>query len=317
MFLGIEIGGTKLQLGVGRGDGSTLVALERLAVKPGNGAEGIRQQIAEAARPLIARHGIQAIGFGFGGPVDAARGRTIISHQVEGWRDFPLADWCRETLGLPALVANDSDSAGLAEARFGGGRGHRIVFYSNVGSGIGGALVIDGRLYPGSHGVASELGHLRPGLECADAQQTVESLASGWGITSAVRKCLGEPEPTNRPAIEDLLQRCGHQPERLTTQVIGQAAAAGNELARQVLQQACRVYGWAIAQMLTLLAPNAVVIGGGVSLVGEDLWMRPLRQHVDRYVFPPLVGTFALVPAQLGEEMVVHGVLALAAESKG
>ncbi len=101
----------------------------------------------------------------------------------------------------------------------------------------------------------------------------------------------------------------------MNTQLVAQAAAAGNQLAREVLDRACRVYGWALAQMITLLAPNAVVLGGGVSLIGEELWLRPLREYVRQYVFPPLAGAFEIVPARLGEEMVVYGVLALAAES--
>jgi len=311
MFLGIEIGGTKLQLGVGLGDGSPLVAIQRLPVQPEHGAEGIRRQIADAGRALVERYGVHAIGYGFGGPVDTARGRTIVSHQVEGWSDFPLADWSRATFGLPALVANDSDSAGVAEARFGAGRGHRVVFYSNVGSGIGGALVIEGNLYSGGSGIASEIGHLRPGLDCRDRRQTVESLASGWAISSAVRQRL-QAEPSSADAA-DLRRRCDDAPDRLTTQHIGQAAASGNRLAREALDHACRVYGWALAQMITLLAPNAVVLGGGVSLIEASLWLEPLRGYVRQYVFPPLADAFELFPARLGEEMVVHGVLAMVA----
>lgn len=316
MFLGIEIGGTKLQLGIGHGDGRPLVALERLSVQPAHGAEGIRRQIAEAARPLVERYGVRAIGFGFGGPVDAAQGRTITSHQIDGWTDFPLADWGRQTLGCPSLVANDSDCAGLAEARFGGGQGHRVVFYSNVGSGIGGALVIEGQLYQGGQGVASELGHLRPGPDCLRSDETVESMASGWGITAAVRQRLSErQEAEQSPDVADLVARCDGRIDGVNTQLVAQAAAAGNQLAREVLDRACRVYSWGLAQMITLLAPNAVVLGGGVSLISEELWLRPLREYVRQYVFPPLAGAFELVPARLGEEMVVYGVLALAAES--
>ena len=95
--------------------------------------EGILRQIQQIATPLIAEHGIGAIGFGFGGPVDVAAGRVVKSHHVDGWNGFPLADWCRQTLGLPAAVANDSDMAGLGEARFGAGRGVKVVFYTNVG----------------------------------------------------------------------------------------------------------------------------------------------------------------------------------------
>ena len=341
MLLGIEIGGTKLQLGVCRGDGPPLVELERLDVEPERGAELIRAQIAEAARRLVDRHEITAVGIGFGGPVDVATGRTITSHQIEGWRDFPLGEWSRDTLGLPTVVSNDSDSAGLAEARFGAGKGHRVVFYTNVGSGIGGALVIDGRLYRGGSGVASELGHLRPGLQCDQPDRTLESMASGFGITAAVQARLAgegshrmeslvrgerptEPDAVRRRLIEreeadekdaaDLLERCEGQIDRLTTKTIAEAATAGNRLAREVFNQACQAFGWAIAQMATLIAPNVVVLGGGVSLVADELLLVPLRNHVRRYVFPPLDGTFDVVRARLGEEVVVHGVLALAAE---
>jgi len=312
MFLGIEIGGTKLQLGIGPGDG-TLVALARLPVEPRHGAEGIRQQLAHAVPPLIDEHQVTAVGFGFGGPVDAAAGRTIVSHQIEGWQDFPLVDWARQTFGLPTLLANDSDSAGLAEARFGAGRGARVVFYSNVGSGIGGALVIDGRLYQGGSGVASEPGHLRPGPDCQQPDQTVESLASGWAITAFVRDRLGQNQAGRETDVADLLDRCDGRADRLTTQIIAQAAAGGNGLAKEALDRACRVFGWAVAQMITLVAPNAVVIGGGVSLIGEDLWLAPLRRYVRQYVFPPLLDSFQIRPAELGEEVVVHGVLALVA----
>jgi glucokinase len=341
MLLGIEIGGTKLQLGVGRGDGPPLVELERIDVEPGRGAPPIRAQVARAGRRLIERHGITGVGIGFGGPVDVAAGRTITSHQVEGWDDFPLGEWSRETFGLPTVVANDSDSAGLAEARFGAGKGHRVVFYTNVGSGIGGALVIDGELYRGGSGVASEMGHLRPGLQCDRPDQTLESMASGFGITAAVRARLAggvshrmeslvggerttEPDAVRQRLIEreeaderdaaDLLERCDGHVDRVTTKTIAEAALAGNRLAREVFHNACQAFGWAIAQMATLVAPNVVVVGGGVSLVGDELLFTPLRNHVRRYVFPTLDGTFDVVPARLGEEVVVHGVLALAAE---
>ncbi len=312
MFLGIEIGGTKLQLGIGPGDGPPLVALTRQKVEPKQGAESIRQQIQQLGKTLIERHEISAVGIGFGGPVDVAAGRTIISHQVDGWKDFPLADWCRRSFNLPTVLANDSDLAGLAEARFGAGRGHRVVFYSNLGSGIGGALVIDGELYRGGAGVASELGHLRPGPPSARPDQTVESIASGFAIAAAARQRLIDRQGTDQQAAADLLRRCGGQPDRLTATIVARAASEGNPLAQDVFNYACRTFGWAVAQMITLLAPDVVVIGGGVSLVGEELLFVPLYDYVTRYVFPPLQGTFEIVPAKLGEEVVVHGALALA-----
>jgi glucokinase len=314
MFLGIEIGGTKLQLAIGAGNGSPPLELERIEAESRHGAEEIRRQIAEAAHRLLERHAVQAIGIGFGGPVDATSGETITSHQVAGWDRFPIADWCRRQFGLPVVLSNDSDAAGLAEARFGGGRGRRIVFYTNVGSGVGGALVIEGRVYGGAHGVASELGHLRPGPEAERPDQTVESEASGWGIAQKVRRRLLERQAAGDADADDLLRRCQGRAEELTAKIIAQAALAGNPIAAAAFDRACRVFGWAVAQMATLLAPEVVVVGGGVSLVGEELFLTPVRRCVDRYVFPPLKGTFQVVPAVLGEQVVIHGALALAAE---
>ena len=345
MFLGIEIGGTKLQIGVGSGKTRELVELERMSVRPQDGAQGVLDQIEEVGKRLIGRlagqHDVKAVGIGFGGPIEPRGGRVITSHQVAGWNDFALVGWCEDVFGLPAVLANDSDVAGLAEAVLGAGRGQSVVYYTNAGSGIGGALIIDGKIYRGGTGSAVEPGHLRPGLQADRADQTVEALASGWGITATVRAMLTEPishpidqlargprrsapESLRQRLIDredslerdaaDLLGRCEGQPENLNAKIIAEAAAAGNELARDVFIHAAGVFGWAIAQAVTLLSPNVVVVGGGVSLAGEELWLKPLGKAVDRYVFPPRKGSFEILPAELDEEVVVYGALALAAE---
>lgn len=336
MFLGIEIGGTKLQLAVGPGDGSPLVARERTVVDPHRGADGIREQIRHLGGRLLAQHPIDGIGIGFGGPVDAAAGRVVTSHQISGWTDFPLMDWCRQTFHLPAVLGNDCDAAALAEARFGAGRGRRVVFYVTVGTGVGGGLVLDGRLHESAGLASAEIGHLRPGLDCVRADQTVESLASGRGIETAARNALSDladdamavaqsgihptsPDSVGMPtefADEgrlDLLARCGGDPDFLTTKQIAAAAADGNALALHILSQAARTLGWALAQVVTLLAPDILVIGGGVSLMGEELFFAPVRTETSRYVFPPLADAYEIAPAALGEDVVLHGALALAA----
>ena len=339
MLLGIEIGGTKLQLGVGPGDGSSLVTLERFEVDPALGAGGILGQIEAAGTRLAQRHGVRGVGCGFGGPFDAATGLAVKSHQIEGWDRFPLLEWLRKTLQVPAAVANDCDVAGLAEARFGAGRGRRVMFYVTVGTGIGGGLIVDGQIYRGSGLAAAEIGHLRPGPNADRPEETVESIASGWGLAAAAQAHLSgpishplnhlfagrgplAPEAVRQRLIEveeaaeehaaDLLERCDGQIDRLTARHVSQAAEQGNGIAQDILSHAVQVLGWAIAQAITLLAPEVVVVGGGVSLMSEHLFLVPLREAVARYVFPPLVGSYRLLPAELGEEVVVHGALALA-----
>ncbi|MFW6170563.1 MAG: ROK family protein [Planctomycetota bacterium] len=340
MFLGIEIGGSKLQLGVGNGESTELVKLVRADVAPENGAAGILQQIQHLGAPLIAEHPIQRVGVGFGGPVDAGTGRVIKSHQIEGWDDFPLSQWCRETLGVPVVLGNDCDSATLAEARLGAGRGHHSVFYITVGTGVGGGFVSGATLVGRNRPACSEIGHLRPGLQAEDPEATVESVASGWGIVAAIQERIGGhmqtvPIQTDNMGLDrvqlqrrladareveeeytrDLLQRCQSDIDRITGQIVAQAATEGNLLAQSVINHACRVLGWAIAQMITLLAPEVVVIGGGVSLMGEQLFFAPVRREVARYVFPPLAGHYRIEPAALGESVVVHGAILLAGQA--
>lgn len=321
LFLGIEIGGTKLQLGLGRGDGLVL-ALERRQVVPADGAEGVRAQIAESIEPLLARAGlsrgldaIAAVGVGFGGPVDARTGVVMTSHQVEGWDDFPLADWLRRTVGVDRVaVQNDADAAGLAEAHFGAGVGSSPVLYVTVGSGIGGGLILDGRIYRGAGEGAIEVGHLwvidRSGADLGVV--TLEKAASGWAIARSARAYA---ERLAREGLGDdwpVLRRAGGDPAAITTRDVADAARAGDRESLLLLDKAVHAMAHGLAQTVTLLAPSRIILGGGVSLIGEDLWLGPIRRSLDACVFPPFRGRFDVVAAALGEEVVVQGALVLA-----
>ncbi len=334
MFLGIEIGGSKLQLGVGPGDG-TIVALERAHVDPAAGAEGIRRQILESL-PIVlrsagtAKHDIRAVGIGFGGPVDANRGIVTKSHQIEGWAGFPLADWSLRELGWPTVVHNDADTAGLAEACFGAGRGYSPIFYITIGSGIGGGLIIDQKIYRGAGAGAGEIGHLRlPDIyefsrPLADRENDtpvlpyiVEERCSGWAMAHALQRVVSRFAVVQDRDAKQLIEMVGGRLENLNCEIIAQAARLGNALAKENLSVTCRILGWAIAQVITLLCPRRVLIGGGVSLIGEDLLFAPLRDEVARFVFPPFADSFEIVQAKLKEAVVVHGALRLAKDSTG
>lgn len=182
MYLGAEIGGTKLQVGVCDRRGK-LLALVAESVARREGAPGILRQFQRTIPPLIRQYRVKALGVGFGGPYDLERNRTIKSHQIAGWDRFPLRDWFRRQFRLPVYVENDQNCAALAEALIGAGRGLRQVFYVTVGTGIGGGLVIDGQLYNGRYG-AAEIGHMR--LFVNGRWRTVESVASGLAIERGV-----------------------------------------------------------------------------------------------------------------------------------
>lgn len=316
MLLGVEIGGTKLQLGVGRGDG-ILHALVRESVDPGRGAQGILESIELAYPRLLEQAGvgrdeIAAAGVGFGGPVDPVRGTTRHSFQVPGWDGFPLADWIRERLSLERVVVeNDADAAGLAEALLGAGQGASPLLYSNIGSGIGGALVSDGRIYRGSGAGALEIGHLRvPSLIAPDTVE-LEQVASGWAIgRQAQDAALAiSLDPQHRWIV---VQLAGGDPDRITAVHVAQAALADDPVALDILKNARSSLAFALSQAVTLLAPRRIVLGGGVSLIPNHLWLDPIRLLVDAGTFPPFRATFEIVTARLGEEVVVHGAILLA-----
>lgn len=307
MYLGIEIGGTKLQLGVGDGHGGELAALVRRDVDRHAGAEGILAEIARSAPALVREHAIERVGFGFGGPVNSKTGTATKSHQVAGWDNFPLAQWCQKNLGKSAIIGNDCDAAALAEAKYGAGRGAGIVFYVTVGTGIGGGLVIDGKLHGAGRPAVAEIGHLR--FDPEKPETTVESIASGPGIARAGWIAMGGESQIDAPPAK----KWAGNADQMTAQCVAQAAAAGDVLAGAAIGLACEKLGWAIAQVITLIAPEVIVVGGGVSLMGEDLFFRPLRSQVRKYVFPPLLDSYRIVPAGLGELAVVCGAIALAA----
>ncbi len=313
MFLGIEIGGTKLQLGVSAGDGPPLVELARRDIDISQGAAGILAQIEEAGSKLLAAHQIERVGFGFGGPVDTQAARVIKSHQVAGWDGFPLGSWCQEKLGVPATLGNDCDCAALAEARFGAGQGKRIVFFVTVGTGIGGGFVVDGQLHGSGRPAVAEIGHLRPGPAATDPAATVESLAAGPGIVHTALTLL--ESSAEGAAQRELLAAAGGDRSQLTAETIARAAISGNEIAQAALASGIQTLGWAVAQVITLTSAEVVVIGGGVSLIGQEHFFEPLREQVARYIFPPLATAYEVVPASLGEQVVVHGALALAAST--
>ncbi len=296
-FLAIEIGGTKLQVCAGNAEGE-IVERQRFAVERESGGGGIRARIAAAVPELIARWNPRAIGVGYGGPVDWRTGRIKCSHHVAGWNDFPLGDWLREQAGLPVFVDNDANVAALGEALHGAGRGANPVFWVNSGSGVGGGLVVDGRLYHGAAPGEMEIGHVR--LERDGT--IVENRCSGWAVDRAVRAAV-EKEPRSvlaRFATES-------QPD---ARCLTPAIAGGCPVADRVLTLAMEELAFALSHVVQLLHPEVIVVGGGLSLLGE-----PLRERLARALPRWVMDAFAPGPrvelAALKEDAVPMGALAL------
>jgi glucokinase len=313
MYIGIEIGGTKLQLGLGAGDGR-LTSLWRDNVDVFAGAEGIRRQIIAAVPELLAtgevdRTAIRGVGVGFGGPVNDASRSIITSHQIDGWDEFPLAEWLSDALGLPTALGNDADVAGLAEALFGAGRGASPVFYMTIGSGIGGGLIVGGAIQRGTGRGAAEIGHLRvrDPHRADGAMDALENVASGWALGRHARDAV-----LNDPAAGVPLLGLAGGVEEITAATVATAATFDDPLAACVLSRGIDALADAICAAIVLICPQRFVIGGGVSLIGERLLFEPLRQRVGERAFPPFAGLTEIVPAALGESVVVHGALALA-----
>jgi glucokinase len=311
-YLGIEIGGTKLQATLGDATGA-IHTLRRGRVDANEGAPGILAWVEENVATLLreAPAKPRAAGIGFGGPVDAAAGTVLVSHQIQGWDGFPLRDWLAERVGVPVVLENDANTAGWAEYAAGAGKGTRHCAYMNIGSGIGGALIIDGRLHNGQGRGAGEIGHTRvpdwtasaPGVDAR-----LEDLCSGWAIERRLRQAGAGSMAAGSP----LARLCGGESERLTCAMLGQAASEGDPVAREEMARIATAVGVAVANVITLAHPERVVLGGGVSLLGEVL-LAPLREAVAARVFGPFRGRYTLVPCAFGEDVVTVGALLLAA----
>jgi glucokinase len=286
LALGIEIGGTKLQAGVGSGD-PKLRALARRAVDPGRGGEGIREAIPSVVEEALRKAGARlddlvGIGVGFGGPVDSER--VLVSHQIDGWAGFPLRAWLEERFKRPVVLQNDCKAAALAEYALGAGKGCRRIFYVTIGSGIGGGLVVDGKADTGQGLGAGEIGHTWVPDPRTGKPEKLELVASGWSIG----RRAGRPGPE-----------------------VYAAAERGDAEALRVMDETTDALSVGIANVIALLHPERVILGGGVSLMGPLFW-GPLREKVARRAFGPFAGRFELVPAALGEEVVVVGAVELA-----
>lgn len=294
--IGVDIGGTNLTAGLVREDGKLLNVSKEDTPQHGEAAldllltmvsELYETTKAQASPPV-------GIGLSFGGPVDYASQSIVCSHHVEGWAPgLKLADLFAEHFGARCLVDNDANCGGLGEAVYGAGRGHGSLLYVNIGTGIGGAIVLGGRVHHGAHSTAGEIGHsvvVPGGPPCTcDKHGCLEALSSGSALGREGRAAgLGET---------------------ITGKEVGQRAQAGDPVALGVVQQAGRWLGLALGNAINLFDTQIIVIGGGVASLGE-VYLGPAREQFAATVMPAAIET-PIVAAQLGYEAGVVGAAAM------
>jgi glucokinase len=299
-FLAIEIGGTKLQLFVGTGDGEILRRW-RHDVDATRGGAGIRAQIESALPEILRTHDIAAVGVGYGGPVDWRTGHICCSHQVEGWADFPLGDWLRERTGRRVVIDNDANCGALGEAVRGAGQGSNPVFYVTLGSGVGGGLAVDGEIFHGAKPGEAEIGHVR-----LDKSGTIiEQRCSGWAVDRAVRAAMQED-------ASSALARAAAGLERGQARALVPALQQNCPFAQRILSAMADDLAFGLSHVTHLVHPEVIVLGGGLSFVGE-----PLRGAVEAALAQYVMDAFAPGPrirlTALREDAVPMGALLLAA----
>ena len=242
------------------------------------------------------------MGAGFGGPIDWRNGRVCKSHQISGWEGFELAQFLGEITGAPAYVDNDANVAALGEAIAGAGRGVNPVFYVTLGSGVGGGLVFGRTIYHGAPPGEAEFGHLVLDREGA----TVESRCSGWAVDRRIRAAIAADPQCG-------LARLVGTDSRAESHHLLAALLRDDLIAREILDSLADDLGFALSHVAHLLHPQVIILGGGLSLIGE-----PLRAAVTKGLAKHIMAAFAPGPqvklAELGEDAVPAGALILAAQ---
>jgi glucokinase len=299
LYLGVEIGGTKLQVVLGN-DHAAIIDRRRYAVDRKAGGAGIRRQIGHALADYSRNHRITAVGIGFGGPVDWRTGKICCSHHIEGWSDFDIGGWMEEMARVPVRVDNDANTAALAEALRGAGQGFQRLFYVTLGSGVGGGFVSDGQIWHGAIPGEAEIGHVR-----LDKQGTiVESRCSGWAVDERIRKAIAQ-KPGSQ--LEQLIGGTqGNEAKHLR-----KAVESGDALAKTILDETAEDLAFALSHVTHLMHPEVIVLGGGLSLSG-DILRAAVQKHLERFIMDAFRPGPTVKIASLAEDVVPVGALLLA-----
>lgn len=313
-IVGVDLGGTKVAAALACPDG-TIVGKALLPTDAAEGGEHVIERVFTSIEMVIddanLRVGdIAGVGIGSPGPVDIERGMVIQAPNLS-WRDVPIVSLVEERLGIPCLLDNDANLGALAEYRFGAGRGFESVVYVTVSTGIGAGLILDGRLYRGVQGRAGELGHMvmiEDGPLCGcGSRGCLEAVASGTAIARQAR------ERAAKVGDGILLELAGGDYGRITASVVAEADRLGDPIARWAIDSAIRYLGLGLSTLVNVLNPHVIVVGGGVSLLGDRLFV-PLREAIRSHTMGDLGDSLHIAPAELGNDSCLLGAVSLVLE---
>ena len=314
-IIGVDLGGTNLVVGAMPADGSREIGVHSLPTQAKLGADAVVDRICAMVETAIAttmretgatRAQFAGVGIGSPGPLDRDKGLVIVTPNL-GWTNFPLRDRVANQVGLTATLDNDANCATLGEWWLGAARGARNVVGFTLGTGIGGGLILDGKLYHGASDVAGEIGHMTiesAGRRCKCGNYgCLEAYASGPAIAERAREALAGGEPSS------LGELCGGDLGTLTAATVYLASKNGDTVAGDVVRETARILGVGVANMLNVFNPDVVVLAGGVAQAGDSLFV-PLRAEVSRRAFKPAVDACRIVPGALGGSAGMVGAVA-------
>ncbi|GGM61474.1 glucokinase [Longimycelium tulufanense] len=308
LTVGIDVGGTSVRAGVVDARGAVL---DTTRAPTPTGGQALEDAIAGAVAELTGRHDVAAVGLAVAGFVTAdRRGVRFAPHLA--WRGAPVADRMSRRLGLPVVLEHDANAAVLAEYRFGAARGAHVAVLVALGTGIGGALLVDGRVFRGAHGVAPELGHLRlvpDGRPCACGKRGCwERYCSGTALAATAVELLAE-----YPSASTVLAReAAGDPRAVTGRRVAGAARDGDLLAQRAMADLARWLGEGLALVADVYDPEVIVIGGGVS-ESAPLFLDDAREHYASAITGAGHRPLARIrTAQLGDDAGIVGAAALA-----
>ena len=312
LYGAVDLGGTKILTAVAGEDGRWRGEDVR-PTEVESGPDGVIERIVTSLRAACDQAGaagIAALGVAAPGPIDVERGVIIEAPNMPGWDHLPLAQRLSEALGCPAVLENDANPAALGEFVYGAGRGARHMVYLTVSTGVGGGLVLDGRLYRGATGSAGELGHIvidEHGPLCGCGRRgCLEAFASGTAIGARGQEASDRGES---PSITRLA-RGGE----VTAEHVAAAAAEEDPAAQRIIRGAAHALGLGLSDFVNVFNPDLIVIGGGTAKIGPML-LDPAVELMRARAFQGPAAHVRVVPASLGDRSVAAGALALARQT--